>query len=993
MDTSRQQRQDQQLDAPAAQLRDVADILLELGHTLIMLGDDLAATGHSAAAQRRYDEAAQAFHNAIRESPNSADLYLELARARVKQGQADEALNLFVEAVRLAPEQADIILPEAHQWLTPARAPGLGSRLHGTLQPLLENRELTPDDAGALYTFLGRTYLYLNDYKRARNYYERALNVHRDVYCIEGLGQVFFEKGELQEAEALLREAVALADDAPQAGRQAATRLKLAKTLLSMGVPDEAKKVALAALEFRGGEKTAAFHTLLGEVYLALSRPEEAIRHSDQALAAERTLAAAYYVRAEAFRMIGRYEEALAEAEKTLEINPRHANAVLVKAQALLHRSPPDWEQAMRLLPLYARAYPDKTERTYNLLVEEVAEEVRAEAHLHLARLWQREQQLTPALAAVDEAIQHGLTGEPEVAAYELKAALLAALERPNAERAEAHFQAGQLRYWREEYRVAVDLLSLAYELDPGNPQIGWLLSDTLRVLAAMLYSPEQSESERKRVLPEQEQLLQRGVEVWEHSTTQRLPVGGDAWVYVVRALLLEELTTGQPENRQTFWWEAMVYLERSLLHSPDNAYAYAYLARYFRYHQLEANAIHAIRRALELDPGVAVILEEASAIFALAGLHEEALELMADTPENSQNWWAMGVKAYAFYQSGQMDRALGVLEEVLTDLGLNSHTVWIHDLWAVCLMMTGKVEEAQEKFRLIWQARSDDPGNQAFFAWSAYELGKYDEAMRRNKLLLQSPDDSLAVISANLGLAYLAIGDIQSGRDYMETALKVSGGFSGPRHVRYRDLIQHDLEALVARVAGTVHEDAVREVAAWTRQEAKVRLEALEMRPTPAEELQQLNVPFTPVQADGSVAWMVYAVPAALGRLYTEAGDHEQARAIYQQLYEWSTASDAELPPFPDAEWLVKGETELGAEAALTMADVRSSALEVTEPDVNTVLRGLARAREFDLRTHFQEWYASGRPSISADFDRAIKEAIIDNDEALEAYSHLKGA
>src|SRR2546423_7571272 len=86
------------------EFRHLSEIYFELGRTLFQ--------------QREYGEAAQAFRDAIRRNPNSAQLQLELAQAREGQQRFDDALNSYLEAVRLDPSCAVKALKKAHKWLT-----------------------------------------------------------------------------------------------------------------------------------------------------------------------------------------------------------------------------------------------------------------------------------------------------------------------------------------------------------------------------------------------------------------------------------------------------------------------------------------------------------------------------------------------------------------------------------------------------------------------------------------------------------------------------------------------------------------------------------------------------------------------------------------------------------------------------------------------------------------------------------------------------------
>jgi predicted O-linked N-acetylglucosamine transferase (SPINDLY family) len=81
--------------------------------------------------------------------------------------------------------------------------------------------------------------------------------------------------------------------------------------------------------------QSAAIHSDLGTVLVALHRLEEALDHCDQAIALKPDFADAYYNRGNVLSGLGRFADAVASFDRAIAINPQHANALNNKGNAL----------------------------------------------------------------------------------------------------------------------------------------------------------------------------------------------------------------------------------------------------------------------------------------------------------------------------------------------------------------------------------------------------------------------------------------------------------------------------------------------------------------------------------------------------------------------------------------------------------------------------------------------------------------------------------
>src|SRR5262249_7539527 len=150
-------------------------IYSELGHTLKSRGDFLSSDGDHKQSKKCYAEAAQAFADAIRENPSSAELQMYLGLAREAQGLNPEALKAYLESVRLSPHHAALALPKAHRLFSPELAESLGDWLESSWRPAVESLQLEKEISIPFYHFLGRASLYRGAYQRAVEQFHRAL--------------------------------------------------------------------------------------------------------------------------------------------------------------------------------------------------------------------------------------------------------------------------------------------------------------------------------------------------------------------------------------------------------------------------------------------------------------------------------------------------------------------------------------------------------------------------------------------------------------------------------------------------------------------------------------------------------------------------------------------------------------------------------------------------------------------------------------------------
>ena len=359
------------------QWRILAEIYSELGHTY-----------HARAA---YPEAAQAFLDAIRSDPASADLHLYLGQTRERQERFHDAIRAYLEAIKKHPGYAAQLLPSAYQALAriPDGARVIATWLEKEWVPAIDYTMIHAEAAAAISRFLASAALYRDDYGPAIEHFTYVLSVQPDdLFALEWLGEALWHQRRVEEAHATLIRAVSRADQVGTVEERASTRLKLSRVLLNLGSHHEALKVVEQALALQP-VRTTDLLVGLAECYYALHNPHEALQAAKSALAQDASLVDALAVYAAALYDLEQYQPAGQAADAVLKLVPNYLLALKVKAQTLLSGTLPApdsaaQDQAIRLLQRYIRRRPADME-IQRLLVRTLRESKRPAAEVVVA--------------------------------------------------------------------------------------------------------------------------------------------------------------------------------------------------------------------------------------------------------------------------------------------------------------------------------------------------------------------------------------------------------------------------------------------------------------------------------------------------------------------------------------------------------------------------------------------------------------------------------
>jgi hypothetical protein len=306
----------------------------------------------------------------------------------------------------------------------------------------------------------------------------------------------------------------------------------------------------------------------------------------------------------------------------------------------------------------------------------------------------------------------------PDADVYQLRGRSLEALRRPR-EAAAAYLEAGRRDYWNDD-DAAAQILERSRLLDGSVAEAGWLAAAALMARSF----PQGAEAPRY-------DLVTRALHVWEETLERHgWPEASMSWAYLTRAFIADESTFDSEGERQAALWEAVTFVERSLVHDTYEADRWGTLARYLRAVDLEALALEAADHAAELGVGSYPAMAERMALLANAGRLDEA-ERVARQIESTfgQIQWVSGVRAWlAFHR----DRPREALELLRTPLAGDYDPSWYLSLAALSHVTLGEREPARAAYRqLVERTKPLDSLRRGQLAAAWAVLGDISQARR----------------------------------------------------------------------------------------------------------------------------------------------------------------------------------------------------------------------------------------------------------------------
>src|SRR5262249_52349987 len=160
-----------------------------------------------------------------------------------------------------------------------------------------------------------------------------------------------------------------------------------------------------------------------------------------------------------------------------------------------------------------------------------------------------------------------------------------------------------------------------------------------------------------------------------------------DSWAYLARATVNEQLARVPGADRWTLGWEALCYCERALVLSPEDAWRYVSLARWYRFLGLDVCEDQATAEGLKHDEDALAALEERIICLTNAGKYEEVKLLIAKRRAIDRSTWPDAVEAFIKVRQQAPQEALRLIETAIKDW---PDLIWCHEVRAECYQKLG---------------------------------------------------------------------------------------------------------------------------------------------------------------------------------------------------------------------------------------------------------------------------------------------------------------
>ncbi|MEM8954939.1 MAG: tetratricopeptide repeat protein [Verrucomicrobiota bacterium] len=201
----------------------------------------------------------------------------------------------------------------------------------------------------------------LAEYKAAQRVVADRAGAHM------GLGLLYTDLGQLEEAEAAYRKAFEVEENHFQA------RVNLAELVFGQGRVSEAQILLEDAL--RVAPHLGITHEALARHWIRRQEYEEGLKYLLKAAELSPESGATQYFAGVALNQLGRYEDSLPYFERAVELAPQHAE--YLGGLVAVARDHGDWERAVRAAERLVAAHPG--EPGYRVLLEEMKTRRRAE--------------------------------------------------------------------------------------------------------------------------------------------------------------------------------------------------------------------------------------------------------------------------------------------------------------------------------------------------------------------------------------------------------------------------------------------------------------------------------------------------------------------------------------------------------------------------------------------------------------------------------------
>jgi tetratricopeptide (TPR) repeat protein len=270
--------------------------------------DALHLLGVLAHQAGHHDVASQLISQAIQRGAG-AEAYNNLGNVLKLQGNIANAAAAFGQAIKLSPNYAE---PYTNLGLLLDQS----GRFEDALKHHRKALEINPNLADARHN-LAMTLDHLGRYDQAIAEWERALDLQPDhLHALNNFGLALTRTGGLDRAVALLRRYVQLQPSDPEGYANLSTALVKAQRT------DEALAAAKKAIELAPAR--AEGYSNLGSLYQKLGRLDDAVQEFERALQIDPEFGLAHGNLGSAYEQLDRYDEAAVEFEKAAQLMPNY---------------------------------------------------------------------------------------------------------------------------------------------------------------------------------------------------------------------------------------------------------------------------------------------------------------------------------------------------------------------------------------------------------------------------------------------------------------------------------------------------------------------------------------------------------------------------------------------------------------------------------------------------------------------------------------------
>jgi tetratricopeptide (TPR) repeat protein len=481
------------------------------------------------------------------------------------------------------------------------------------------------------------------------------------------------------------------------------------------------------------------------------------------------------------------------------------------------------------------------------------------------------------AVDIADQALRSDLRGtelHPAAPVHRLRSrALEHAPGRSDDEAAADAVEAGKLYLWNGDLDTAIHQFKEALRLDPDREGVGWLLADAQ--VADSLPLGE--------VVPDASQLeLARAT--WDQSAGKAgLPKGDSSWAYLTRAIIADLASQVPGADRLEGVWEALLYVEKALVHDDVDAQRWGYAAQYLRYVHLDELAFECADRGYRIGSGDRQILAERLPRLVNVGRMAEAEEVAEHLVSMFGNDpWVSAARAWLAIHSDRPTRHAEALKLLDMPVAEGNDPSWYYEMRALCHVAIGDVDRARGDYeQLLEDSAPVDGTTKCRMSMAAIVLGKRELADHWLSEGESDPTSRLITCLSAAALIAFAAGDTRHAVSLLGRAIQHATGA-----IELEDIVE------MTRLRLAVLDDdpatkTEREECLAGLESGPVAERARELKegsPDPGRQLEDALVRLTGEGANGAsvIATTLHAVRARRAR---SDGRLDEAAAEYESL------------------------------------------------------------------------------------------------------------